>query len=279
LSKEITEIISSYAALPVSECRAAFNTLEQELFKQEQIEECDYQLVEYLNGGMYGRQITVPENALITGRIYLFDHMEIMLSGEISILSADGGVTHYEGYNVIEAKAGKRQAGFAHKETVWLTLNQAPDSIPLSELLNYTSVETYEEYESFHESINQIDYQQFLLDVGLDQDQMDEIVNTDDVVAMTEEHDHIHIGSSNLDGIGLFTSKAIEAGSIICPVRIDDKRTIAGRYANHALNRNCVPIIYNGVYSVMAIKPIGASEEITMNYREVLMFRDEQGDL
>lgn len=276
---DIVETIKNYDNLTTIESRGVFERLEKGLFELEQIPDEGYKLKEYRSGGMYCREITIPEGAFITGRIYKFDHVEIMLSGDITILSANGGKKRYQGNNVIEAKAGKRQGGLAHKETKWLTINCIPDHLPLNEALDFTSVFTYQQYKEFHDHLNRADYEYFLSEIGLSHNEMEKIVNTDDVTDLPIGYEHITVGKSSLSGQGLFTSQEIKAGSLICPVRIMEKRTIAGRYSNHALHSNTKPVVEGNVFYIMATKDIQPNEEITMNYRDILSFRDNQGDL
>jgi hypothetical protein len=142
ISKAIRSVFQNRS---VSECITLFDDLEKALLEMPQIDEEGFQLKEWQSGGMYCRQITIPEGCLLTGRIYKRDHMEVMVSGDISIVSAEGVSKRYEGQNTIEAKSGKRQAGYAHKETIWMTINLCPDDIGHKERLDYTSVLTYEE--------------------------------------------------------------------------------------------------------------------------------------
>lgn len=256
-----------------------FDELEAEIFKMPQIKDEDYQLKESYSGGLYTRQITLKAGSLITGRIYKFDHIEIMLEGDIVILSADGPKSRYTGFNTIEAKSGKRQAGLALKDTTWITINKVPENIPMSEMLDYTSVLTYAEYNQFYRDVNNLDYQQFLFETGLTQEQMDEMVNIDDLCDMPDKYNHIHTKESDLNGIGLFSKKKINQGDVICPARAGGKRTIAGRYANHALYANSYPKIINGEFFFVARKDILSGDEITANYREVINFRFLEGDL
>lgn len=275
----LTTIKKNLEILPEEWRGKSLDEIENDLLKRPQLEDSDYSLKEYYSGGMYCRQITIPAGALITGRVYKFDHVEIMLSGDITIISADGSETFYTGNNVIEAKAGKRQAGFAHSETTWLTINPVPEEILPENRLDYTSVLTYEEFNQFHIDVNQFDYQYFLSEVGLTQGQMDDIVKTDDVIDMDDDYSHIHIGESPIDGDGLFSKVDILVGDIICPVRIEEKRTIAGRYSNHAMNPNTIPYEKEGFFYIVAKNNIEANEEITMNYRDILGFRKSRGDL
>ncbi len=255
----------------ISRNRANFNEVERRILTLPQLNESDFQLTEYLSGGLYGRQITIPKLGILTGRIYKFDHVEIMLKGDISILAADGGEKRYTGYRVIEAQAGKRQAGYAHEETTWLTLNRVPD-IALDKMLDWTSVKTYEEFYGFHEALDREDYKLFLDEIGMTQDKMDLIVKQDDVVEMPD-FPHIVLKPSKREGLGLFSEITIKRGELICPPRLGLNRTIAGRFANHGHHANAGSCVNNGEFWYIALRDIPAGDEITVNYRDVLKFR------
>ena len=271
----VAKFTTDLSNLPTVDSRKVFDKLEQELLELPQLE---IDTTHYFSGNMYGRQITIAKGSLVTGRIYKLDHFEIMLEGDITIFSADGGKKHYTGFNVIEAKAGKRQAGLAHEDTTWLTINRAP-ALHEDLMLDYTSVLTYAEYDAYHAKLNQLDYDSFLAESGATQEQMDAVVNIDDVVDMPLGYEHITVSESKISGQGLFSSEVALEGSIICPVRVGNNRTIAGRYANHALYPNTRPVTIDGVFCIIATSEIQAGDEITMNYRDVINFDAQQGDL
>ena len=104
---------------------------------------------------------------------------------------------------------------------------------------------------------------------------MDEICQANDLTEM--DCDYIYTDNSELEGIGIYSSKKILKGEVICPCRIGDLRTIAGRFTNHGLHASAVPCMDGEVYSMKAAKDIQVGEEITINYREVIRFQG--GDL
>jgi hypothetical protein len=269
VSKAIT---SAFQNRSVSECISLFDNLEKALLEMPQIDAEGFQLKEWQSGGMYCRQITIPEGCLLTGRIYKRDHIEIMISGDISIVSAEGVSKRYKGQNTIEAKAGKRQAGYAHKETVWMTINLCPDKAEPDERLDYTSVLTYKE-------LNNYDYSKFLEEESLTEEEITGIVNTEDIIDMPKEFNHIYKDYSDIDGEGLFSKKSIARGDIICPVRIGNNRTIAGRYTNHSATGNAKPCFIDGEFVYIACCDISSNSEITSNYRLALEVRRAEGDL
>lgn len=73
--------------------------------------------------GMYTREITIPRGTLLTGRVHLFDYVDIMLSGDITVATAEGA-KRFTGANVLDGKAGRKRAGYAHEDTRWITVHK-----------------------------------------------------------------------------------------------------------------------------------------------------------
>jgi len=107
-----------------------------------------------------------------------------------------------------------------------------------------------------------------LVDVGITQDEMQDIVNIDNVIEF--DSDIYHKSTSKIHGIGVFASRYISQDSIIGLGTIDLKyRTVLGRWTNHADNCNA-RFYYTkaGDLIMIATKNIDADEEILVNYRE-----------
>jgi hypothetical protein len=268
--QDVTTIFDAPKGLSIKEHRARFDFFEAELKKLPQLEDEDYSLVEYKVGDLYARQITIKKDVCLTGRIYKRDHLEIMLSGDIVILSADGGTTRYTGYNVIEAKAGKRQAGFALEDTVWMTINVVPRCV--KEDLDFTSVLSYEELNKFVNSVNRADFLKFAEEYG-GVDKISDLSSTKDLVELPEGFNNLYVAESNLAGKCLKSRVDINKGEVIGPPSLTGRRTIIGKYCNHALFANTTFSTVDNMQVVIAAKDIPADEEITMNYREVLSYR------
>lgn len=78
-------------------------------------------------GGIYIREITIPAGTAITGRIYLDDHFDIMVSGEIIVSSIDG-IKHLSGFNLFKGNQGKKRAGYTITNVHWFTICCSPDT-------------------------------------------------------------------------------------------------------------------------------------------------------
>ena len=94
-------------------------TMELAMLEQEQV---SIPAISNNINGMYTRQIMIPRDTVLTGRVHLFDYVDIMLSVDITV-STPEGVTRYKGFNIFHGKAGRKRAGYAHEDTHWITVH------------------------------------------------------------------------------------------------------------------------------------------------------------
>ena len=233
----------------------------------------------YIHGGMYARQITIPKDTILTGHIYKFDHFDVMVSGDITVSTDSGETKRIKGYNCFKGMSGKKRAGYAHEDTTWITFH------PFSgkdgdEIQDFITANNFEELEFFNCEINKADYKSMISCMKINEQQiLEQVNNTDDMTDLKKEYSHIFVSDSKIDKKGLFSKIKILNGNVICPSRIDGKRTIAGRYTNHAIQPNA-EMIFNGKnIDLVSNRDIEINEEITVNYRKVLHTRNLKGDL
>ncbi len=83
----------------------------------------DFQTKHHFAPGIYAREITIPEGAMLTGAEHKTEHLNVISEGEILVF------TEGEGSRVITApftfvsKPGARRVGYAKKKTVWTTIH------------------------------------------------------------------------------------------------------------------------------------------------------------
>jgi hypothetical protein len=80
--------------------------------------------------GMYARTIVIPADTILTGRVHKFGYVDIMLQGDITVATPEG-VKRFTGYNVFEGVAGRKRAGYAHKDTYWVTVHRTDVTEPV----------------------------------------------------------------------------------------------------------------------------------------------------
>jgi|GEM_PF-1176120 len=113
------------------------------------------------------------------------------------------------------------------------------------------------------------DYYTTLADFGITHKMAcEQSFNTSDFI--DHEIPGVELRKSPIHGMGLFATKSSDTGQKICEARVNGKRTIAGKYANHAPNRNAFVAFGSGDISLYAAQPISCGDEITVNYRESL---------
>lgn len=230
-------------------------------------------LKHYFANGSYVREMILPANTIVVGRIHKYETINILLEGEITVVDEAGNRTDFKAPHVFVAPAGNQKAAITKTPVRWLN-SFACDTTDPQEAIELLTCETTESYNKFLDSQ---DVKLLTDDLGMTIESMSALVDTRDVIL--DEQLGVYIGESEIDGIGLFAEKEIPIGGIVANMRDGDNRTLAGRYTNHSLSPNSKAEFIDGVLSLICIKGISQDEEITCNYREVLKARREWGDL
>lgn len=231
----------------------------------------------YIHGGMYGREITIPKDTILTGQIYKFNHFDVMISGDITVSTDNGETKRFTGYNCFMGMAGKKRAGYAHDDTTWITFHPYSGSNG-DDIQKFITADSFEELEVFNIAINRADYLTFVEGIGMTQEQIDTQVNNKDDLSMVAI-DCVYVADSKISGKGLFSYKDFNAGDIVCLARDGDKRTVAGRYTNHAIQPNAEIVFIDGEWVLKTLSSVFEGDEFTVSYREVLKNRILRGDL
>jgi hypothetical protein len=220
--------------------------------------------------GVYERKITIPPWTVLTGAEHKTDYKVRLEVGTIAV-NTDDGVKVLTGPLEFDAKAGMQRAGRVFKDqVVWVdvypNLDDCTDLAVLEDRL-YVVPECGLADSRTEVQKAQIDYGAFLHQIGMTQDEMDSIVHIEYDLMDMPEGVFTQLRESPIHGKGLFATKNFEAGEVVCPGRIDGKRTPAGRFINHSLNPNIVPEkVGDDIYAV-AMRKIQAGDELLVDYR------------
>jgi len=105
----------------------------------------DIQTNHYLGGGVYEREVIVPEGTVITGKIHLSEHLAKLVKGTMTIFSenAKGTIT---GPVTFTSKPGDRRVGLAHDECVFSTFHTVGDETDIEKIEQMLVVDTEEQY-------------------------------------------------------------------------------------------------------------------------------------
>jgi ribosome-associated translation inhibitor RaiA len=110
--KELTPEIKALLRKKISE-------IESFVASQDQIE---IPLKHYFSKGVYAREITIPAGSIIVGKIHKHTNLNMLIKGEITIISVDGAKRMKAPCTIVSSPGVKRLA-YAHEETVWTTIH------------------------------------------------------------------------------------------------------------------------------------------------------------
>jgi hypothetical protein len=99
----------------------------------------------WLVPGVYCREIHLPADSVVVGRIHKFEHMSIISKGSVTVFT-EFGEYHYKAGDSFVSPAGTKRVVLSHEDTTWTTIHPNPDNEQDIETLEnrYTAKE-YEE--------------------------------------------------------------------------------------------------------------------------------------
>src|ERR1700722_11862995 len=142
-----TQAASLSDSLELLSTRDKVNFLEAEMLKQPQRE---IPIKHYFSPGVYAREITIPADTLLTGRVHKYAQLNILSGGEISVLTENGVVRVRAPFTVVSPPGTKRIA-YAHTECTWTTILHTDETDP-DKIEELFTVATDKEYLEFKEA-------------------------------------------------------------------------------------------------------------------------------
>ena len=104
--------------------REKIMALERELRKYSQLED---QVTHHFAPGVYARELFIPAGALLTGKIHKTEHLNIISQGTISVSNMGKSIT-ISAPHIMVSKPGTKRAGYAHTDTVWITIHPTEET-------------------------------------------------------------------------------------------------------------------------------------------------------
>lgn len=93
--------------------------------------------------GCYLREIFMPKGTRIIGKIHATEHFNILLSGKVTVITAEGD-EYIEAPCTFISKAGVQKVVIIHEDCIWQTVH-VTDSLDLDDIEKEVIVESYEE--------------------------------------------------------------------------------------------------------------------------------------
>ena len=72
--------------------------------------------------GLYSRQMLIPAGALLVGKVHKREHLNIIPVGDITVWT-DEGMKRIVGPWMMKSKPGTKRVGYAHADTIWITVH------------------------------------------------------------------------------------------------------------------------------------------------------------
>lgn len=79
--------------------------------------------------GMYMRELFIPKGTLLVGKVHKLPCINVVSSGDISVLTETGSARVKAGYTVV-TPAGIQKLGYAHEDTLFLNVFRTDETDP-----------------------------------------------------------------------------------------------------------------------------------------------------
>lgn len=235
--------------------------------------------------GVCIREVTIPAGTFAIGHKQRFEHMNVMLTGRVTMFNDDGSTTELVAPMQFVGKPG-RKIGYVHEDMTWL-------NVYATNLTDADKVEAHfvEKSDAWNQSDearrlamlrteDRQDYAQMLVETGFTDEQARAMSEDEsDQIPFPHGSWRVRVGKSPIDGFGMFATAEIKAGELIAPASIGGKRTPAGRYPNHAKKPNARMVPAGDAINLVAMRDIAGcvggfdGEEITVDYRQAMSVR------
>lgn len=113
---------------PNTPSRETIVKLEQALTQLPQVE---IHTAHHFADGLYAREIHIPAGTVLTGKVHLEEHLNIVSKGRIIVWTEDGMREVAAGTTIV-SRPGCKRVGLALEDTVWVTIH--PNQINESDL-------------------------------------------------------------------------------------------------------------------------------------------------
>lgn len=267
---------------------AKFDQLEEEMLSHPQ---ADCGVRHMFAPGMYIREVTIPADTYVVSHKHKHPHLNVFLKGSGTMIMCNGTRQELQAPVVFVGQPG-RKVGYTREEVVWLNIWQTDetdiekleemyfDKSPVFVAAQQTAITHVPD----EVAADRADYVAALTHLGATEEQALAVsVDESDLIPFPFGNYKVKVGTSARHGRGLIATANIKAAETICPARIGDKRTPAGRFTNHSANPNARMVIVKDSIYLVALRGIrGCSggfdgEEITVDYRATVALNLQAG--
>lgn len=107
----------------------------------------------YFAKNLYGRKIDIPQGTCLVGKIHKHQSLNVLLKGDISILT-ENGVKRIQAPYVVVSDPGIKRMGYAHADCSWLCVHGTEET-ELEMIEKDVIAEIYEDVEYLDHQIKE----------------------------------------------------------------------------------------------------------------------------
>ncbi len=111
-------------------------------------------IAHYFAPGIYAREMWMPAGCLITGKIHLTEHLNMLSQGSVSVSNQGESILMTAPHTFV-SKVGTKRAIYAHEDSTWTTIHATELTDP-DEIEAEIIAETFEELDIFIEQMKRI---------------------------------------------------------------------------------------------------------------------------
>lgn len=114
----------------------------------------DFETNHHFGPGVYMRELVIPKDTILTGRIHKYAHLNILSKGKITVWTEDGMKT-LSAPVVLHSKEGMKRAGYTHEDSIWITVHSSPENeTDIKKIEAALFVDTFEEFITHQNSMD-----------------------------------------------------------------------------------------------------------------------------
>jgi len=131
--------------------REQIEEFEEFLLQQPQVDISEFQVENIFCDGIYIKKAVIPAGVVLTGALHLTEHINIIISGKIKVLTEESIETITAPCIFISPPMTKR-VGLALEDTAWLNVHANRDNLDLDTLSKLLTVRTHKEAQKWLQS-------------------------------------------------------------------------------------------------------------------------------
>lgn len=131
--------------------REQIEEFEDFLLEQPQVDISDFEVENIFCDGIYIKKAVIPAGVLLTGALHLTEHINIIISGKIRVLT-EQSVETITAPHIFISKPMVKRVGYALEDTIWLNVHSNRENLDLDTLSKLLTVRTHSEAEKWLQS-------------------------------------------------------------------------------------------------------------------------------